>query len=102
MQGFPPPVDKRITQPDSNFFSFPKLRWSVCHMQELLPTTAVKRHPYQAFPLLYSLVPQIDAITFTPSNREARMTWRDSLAENYTDGLLILHRNKVTSDLYKN
>ena len=26
MQGFPPPPDKLITQPDSNYFSFPKLR----------------------------------------------------------------------------
>jgi hypothetical protein len=31
MQGFPPPGDRIITQPDSNYFSFPKLRWSVCH-----------------------------------------------------------------------
>ena len=28
------------------------------------------------------------------------MTWRDSLAENYTDGLLILHRNKVVYEYY--
>ena len=26
MQGFPPPADKQIGQPDSNYFSFPKLR----------------------------------------------------------------------------
>ena len=38
MQGFPPPPDKLITQPDSNYFSFPKLRWSVCHLREFLPT----------------------------------------------------------------
>ena len=25
MQGFPPPPDKLIAQPDSNYFSFPKL-----------------------------------------------------------------------------
>ena len=29
MQGFPPPPDKLIVQPDSNYFSFPKLRWTV-------------------------------------------------------------------------
>ncbi|MFD0980315.1 hypothetical protein [Tropicimonas aquimaris] len=38
MQGFPPSPDKLITQPDSNYFSFPKLRWSVCHLREFLPT----------------------------------------------------------------
>ena len=38
MEGFPPPPDKQIGQPDSNYFSFPKLRWTVCHLRELLPT----------------------------------------------------------------
>lgn len=28
MEGFPPPVDKLVMQPDTNFFSFPKLRWT--------------------------------------------------------------------------
>ena len=43
MQGFPPPEDKIITQPDSVYFSFPRLRWSVCHMRELLPTKEISR-----------------------------------------------------------
>ena len=43
MTGFPPPPDKLIMQPDSNFFSFPKLRWTVCHLRELLPTEQVSR-----------------------------------------------------------
>ena len=47
MQGFPPSKEKRVTLPDSNFFSFPKLRWSVCHMRELLPTATIKRNPEQ-------------------------------------------------------
>ena len=38
MEGFPPPPDKQIAQPDSNYFSFPKLRWTVCHLREFLPT----------------------------------------------------------------
>ena len=37
MRGFPPPPDKLIMQPESDFFSFPKLRWSVCHIRELMP-----------------------------------------------------------------
>ena len=43
MQGFPPAPDKRVMQPDSNFFSFPKLRWTVCHIRELMPTKQVSR-----------------------------------------------------------
>lgn len=40
MQGSPPPPGKLITQPDANHFSFPKLRWSVCHLREFLPSAA--------------------------------------------------------------
>ena len=42
-QGFPPPEDKIITQPDSIYFSFPRLRWSVCHLREFLPTEEISR-----------------------------------------------------------
>ncbi|MFP3354005.1 6-aminohexanoate hydrolase, partial [Pseudoalteromonas sp. SIMBA_153] len=38
MQGFPPSPEKLIMQPESDFFSFPKLRWTVCHIRELMPT----------------------------------------------------------------
>ena len=100
MQGFPPAKENRITQPDSNFFSFPKLRWSVCHMQELLPTTAIKRNPYGYQPLEYDLVAGIDNIEFQPIDSETSMTWKQSLAANYTDGLLILHQGKVVYEYY--
>ncbi len=53
MQGFPPPADKLITQPDSNYFSFPKLRWSVCHLREFLPTEEISRGLGAPVPLDY-------------------------------------------------
>ncbi|MEO0680275.1 MAG: 6-aminohexanoate hydrolase, partial [Pseudomonadota bacterium] len=43
MQGFPPPPERLITPPDSVYFSFPRLRWSVCHLRRFLPTTRVSR-----------------------------------------------------------
>ncbi|MBE0354276.1 serine hydrolase domain-containing protein [Pseudoalteromonas phenolica] len=101
MVGFPPPVNKRITLPDSNFFSFPKLRWSVCHMRELLPTTSIARNPYSYTPLKYALLPDIDELTFKPSNSNNLMTWQQSLAANYTDGMLILHKGKVVYERYR-
>lgn len=100
MKGFPPAKDKRVMQPDSNFFSFPKLRWSVCHMQELLPTTTIKREPYVARPLEYSLVSGIDDITFMPMGSNTPMSWQQSLLANYTDGLIILHKGKVVYEYY--
>ncbi|TLX45439.1 6-aminohexanoate hydrolase [Pseudoalteromonas phenolica] len=101
MVGFPPPVDKRVTLPDSNFFSFPKLRWSVCHMRELLPTASIARNPYAYTPLKYALLPGIDELTFKPSNSSKLMTWQQSLAANYTDGMLILHKGKVLYERYR-
>ena len=107
MQGFPPPADKLITQPDSNYFSFPKLRWSVCHLREFLPTEEISRGLGAPTPLDYptpaefaDLRTQIDEITFTPQNSEEEMTWEESLYANYTDGMLILHKGEVVYERY--
>ncbi|MCH7228427.1 beta-lactamase family protein [Verrucomicrobiaceae bacterium E54] len=105
MQGFPPPPDKLIMQPDSDFFSFPKMRWTVCHIRELMPTKQVSRGIGAPVPLTYS--PDgpapgdaIDALTFTPIGGTEPMTWKDSLAANYTDGMLILHKGEVVYEKY--
>jgi CubicO group peptidase (beta-lactamase class C family) len=107
MEGFPPPPDKLITQPDSNYFSFPKLRWSVCHLREFLPTEEISRGLGAPVPLAYpspsefaDLRQQIDALTFVPQNSENSMTWAESLYANYTDGMLILHEGEVVYERY--
>lgn len=101
MQGFPPPADKLVMQPDSNYFSFPKLRWTVCHIRELLPTKQVSRGLGAPVPFEYALdEATIDALRFTPTGSNKRMTWKESLAANYTDGMLILHRGKIVYERY--
>lgn len=95
MQGFPPPKDKLIAQPSSDFFSFPKLRWTVCHIRELMPTTDVSRGIGAPSTLNYELDKNIDAITFTPTNSKRPMTWKESLDANYTDGIMVMHHGKV-------
>lgn len=107
MQGFPPPPDRIITQPDSVYFSFPRLRWSVCHLREFLPTEEISRGLGAPVPLDYpspaefaELRQQIDALTFTPQNSDAEMTWEESLYANYTDGMLILHEGEVVYERY--
>ncbi|MBT8440900.1 MAG: hypothetical protein KJO76_00830 [Gammaproteobacteria bacterium] len=80
MQGFPPPPDKLIMQPDSNFFSFPKLRWTVCNFRELLPTEQVSRGIGAPVPLEYDLdEAAIDGLTFKPMGSRDTMTWKESL-----------------------
>lgn len=107
MQGFPPPEDKIITQPDTVYFSFPKLRWSVCHLREFLPTEQISRGLGAPVALDYlppaelaDMRQAIDALTFTPMNEDALMTWEQSLYANYTDGILILHRGRVVYERY--
>lgn len=107
MQGFPPPPDKLITQPDSNYFSFPKLRWSVCHLREFLPTEEISRGTGAPIPLDYlphatftSMAREIDALTFKPMNSDKAMTWEASLFANYTDGMLIIHKGRVVYERY--
>ncbi len=100
MQGFPPPPDKRVMQPDSDFFSFPKMRWTVCHIRELMPTKQVSRGLGAPVPLEYALDNGIDAVTFTPMGGEKPMTWKEALAANYTDGMLVMHKGKVVYEYY--
>ena len=100
MTGFPPPADKLIMQPESDFFSFPKLRWTVCHIRELMPTKQVSRGIGAPVPLKYALKRGIDELTFTPIGGKVPMTWKESLSKNYTDGILIIHKGKVVYERY--
>ncbi|SFE44621.1 hypothetical protein SAMN04487869_10816 [Marinobacter sp. DSM 26671] len=100
MTGFPPPDDKLIAHPQSNYFSFPKLRWTVCHIRELLPTTRISRGIGAPDPLPYAMDNGINDISFMPMGSDTQMNWRESLAANYTDGLLILHKGKIVYEYY--
>jgi CubicO group peptidase (beta-lactamase class C family) len=100
MEGFPPPADKRIGQPDSNYFSFPKLRWTVCHLRELLPTTEVSRGLGAPVPLNRAIDNGIDDVSFKPLGSDTTMSWKESLATNYTDGILVLHKGVIVYERY--
>ncbi len=100
MKGFPPPPEKRIGQPDSNYFSFPKLRWTVCHLRELLPTTQVSRGLGAALPLERAIDNDIDDVVFKPLGGDTTMSWKQSLPTNYTDGMLILHKGRIVYERY--
>ena len=101
MEGFPPPLEKRIMLPDSNFFSFPKLRWTVCHFRELLPTEQINRGLNPSLPFEYQLDTEtINSLSFTPIGSNQTMTWEDSLEANFTDGMLILNKGKIVYEYY--
>ncbi|MGB3299901.1 MAG: serine hydrolase [Phormidesmis sp.] len=104
MQGFPPPKEKTLSVSDGSFLQFPALRHSAVHIQEFLPTVEVSRKLKAPEPLPYALDSNIDALTFHPGHPKPEtsktITWQASLAENYTDGILILHRGRVVYERY--
>ncbi|MEP0546960.1 MAG: serine hydrolase [Rhodothermales bacterium] len=100
MQGSPPPADKLLSAADGSFFEFPALRWSVAHMRQFLPTVDVSRGLGAPVPLAYALDGSIDAVTFMPWGADEPMTWEASLWENYTDGILVLHRGRIVYERY--
>ena len=100
MKGFPPAQDRIITAADGSFFQFPAMRYSVCHMRQFMPTTAVSAARTNRYSFQVSIDPGIDHVTFTPWNSDQTMTWEESLSENYTDGMLILHKGTIVYEKY--
>lgn len=100
MQGFPVPEDKQLRFADGSFFEFPALRWSVAHMRELMPTVNVSRGLAAPSELPKQLDAAIDALTFVPLNAKQKMTWEESLWQNYTDGIVVLHQGRIVYERY--
>ena len=100
MQGFPPPADKAIRFTDADYFSFPKLRWTVCHFRELMPTAGVQKGAGAARELPAALNATLDAVTFKPIGGNTTMTWRESFDANYADGVIVLHHGSVVYERY--
>ena len=42
----------------------------------------------------------LDAITFTPLGKTETMTWAQSLAANFTDGIVVLHKGRIVYERY--
>lgn len=74
-------------------------RWTFQHTRDLLPTTQVWRGRGPASPLPEAPM-DIDAITFDIDGRS--QTIAGFLDENYTDGLLVLHRGRIVAERYLN
>ncbi len=100
MQGSPPPADKTIRFTDPDYFAFPKLRWTVCHFRELMPSVAVNNGTTGARALPAAIDPSLDQVTFTPLGAKDKMTWGAAFDANDTDGVIVLHHGKVVYERY--
>ena len=100
MQGSPPPPDKQVRFDDEGMYSFPKLRWAYSNMRRLVPTTNVARGSGPIAVLPRADRDDIDGVTFRPLGGSDAMSWAQSLAANYTDGIVVLHRGRIVYERY--
>ncbi|PWB81770.1 MAG: 6-aminohexanoate hydrolase [Candidatus Methylomirabilota bacterium] len=100
MVGAPPPSDRIVRFDDGSYFRFPQWRWSVSNFRQLMPTINVSRGVAGPSRFKRKLRSDIDAVTFMPLDSSKPMTWVQSLEENYTDGIIVLHRGNVVYERY--
>lgn len=100
MVGSPPPADKLVLHEDLGHFSWPKTRWAFANLRQVVPTSRVWRGSNGVSMLPAALREDIDSVTFTPLGGDKPMTWKDSLAANYTDAILVLHNGKIVYEAY--
>jgi hypothetical protein len=100
MVGSPPPPDKLIRFADNSFTRFPRTRWSYSNMRQLLPTRVVARADCPVRALPRDERGDLDGVSFAPLGGGNSLTWAESLLENYTDGILILHRGRIVYERY--
>jgi CubicO group peptidase (beta-lactamase class C family) len=99
MQGFPPPPDKTVRIADGSAWKFPQLRWSFSHERQLGPTVAVWRGTRRPSELPKAVRGDLDKVAFKTLDGKP-MTWDQSLATNYTDGIIVLHKGRIVYERY--
>ena len=100
MQGSPPPADKVVRYADLSMYRFPQIRWSFANFRQLAPSRNLWRGDGRPAVLPRALRGDIDGVTFQPLGGGATMTWQESLAANYTDAILVLHKGSIVYERY--
>jgi len=100
MVGSPPPADRILRFDDGSYFRFPAMRWSVSNFRQLMPTVNVSRGVGAPLPMPRALRDDIDALRLTPIGMTNSMSWAESLAANYTDGIVVLHKGRIVYERY--
>jgi len=98
MRGFPPPPEKRPGP--SNWDLAPFNRWSFLNMRSLFPTADVKADcgNIQSLPVAEQ---DLHSIQFTDLKGD-KTTVSEFIDNTYTDGFMVLHRNRVITENYYN
>ena len=99
MEGLPPPEDKRIAWERADHMRFPTHRYAYSHMREFLPTARVGRAE-AVWELPVNLREDIDSLRFNTLDDGREMAWADSLAANFTDAIMVMHKGAIVYERY--
>ena len=100
MVGSPPPPERQIRFADGSAYRFPQLRWSFANLAALVPTVVVPRRAGPVVALPRAERDDLDDLLFTPLRCNQVMSWAESLAANYTDAVVVLHRGRIVQERY--
>ncbi|VVO13131.1 serine hydrolase domain-containing protein [Pseudomonas fluorescens] len=100
MVGSPPPAERTVRFEDGSYFQFPAMRWSVSNFRQLMPTVNVSRGLGSPVALPRALRNDLDEVSFVPLGATQSMTWKQSLAATYTDGIVVLHHGRIVYERY--
>jgi hypothetical protein len=102
MRGSPPAPDRLITFQDDRFLSFPRHRWALSHVSELLSVAPVARRADRVSllaPATETHTTAFEALRF--KSRDGQDTsWLKALSDTYTDGIAVLHRGRLVYERY--
>ncbi len=99
-QGLPPAPGKTIHWADAGHMRFPTHRYAFSNMRQFLPTARVARGGGPVWALPVALRDDLDAVQFQALDDGRPLTWEQSLAENFTDAILIIHRGTIVYERY--
>ncbi len=99
MEGLPPPSEKRLAWARADHMRFPTHRYAYSHMREFLPTVRVGRGG-QVWELPVAPRDDLDGISFKTLTDGREVTWAESLAANFTDAILVLHKGAIVYERY--
>lgn len=100
MRGAPPPPESVVRYADMSMYGFPQIRWSFANFRQLAPTRNIWRGGGRPAGLPRALRDDIDRVAFQPLGGTGTMTWEQSLAANYTDAIIVLHKGRIVYERY--
>ena len=98
--GLPPAADKTIRWADAGHMRFPTHRYAFSNMRQFLPTARVARGNGPVWELPLALRDDLDRVTSQALDDGRTMTWEQSLAENFTDAIVVVHRGSIVYERY--